>query len=416
MDLASSASQLILRLVLAFSVPSLLAGYAVSPILAGWLNIDVWSCLAVLSAAFVLNLTGFYGGVMYGLGLFKHVAFQNIIYYLASRLPAIFLVYAGFKLFGVASGFLAGSIVCLAFSMLILGGRLKRSGGRYELKKVVSFSFPLYVSNIIGLVQGWLDIIILSVVSGLNAAGPYYLAVTSQGFISILWSPLSSALLPMFSSLYSSKGKESLEDALALSARIVMLIVLPVSLALVAVSNTAISITYGSSYQQAVLPFSILVASAVVSAHSLLYSMSLQALGYTRPIFLAGLLSTVIYVVCLALLSPILGSVGMAISRVAMAIAGLLILRRAVVSRVRLSLNGSLIVKTVFISIVVFAPLVYIDLSVEASVLIKAPLEFLLFSAILVISARMIKPLSITDRRIIVEALPSKLRFLMQIL
>ncbi len=411
-SLVSSATRQILKLILVISIPALIVSYALAPIIAGWLNVDVWSCIAILSTAFIFNLTSIYGGIMFGLGLFKHVAFQNMIYTMTSRLPAIFLVYVGLRLFGVATGFMFGSIVCLIFSLSILRGRLIKSSEKYGLKKIVSFSSPLYVNNMIGLAQGWLDIIILNIVAGAEVTAPYYLAVTSSGFLSILWLPLSSTLLPTFTSIFSSGGRKSLEDALALSSRIVMVLVLPVSFALAAVSSTAVSIAYGSSYNQAAIPFAMLAASTLISAYSSLYATSLQALGQTKPIFMSGILSTVAYVIFLAVLSSLLGPVGMAISRVALAAVCLLILRDAVRNHLALKFDRTLMLKVSSISFIIFGCLALIEFSIDSSILTKAFFDFIVFFSIAIISLKLIKPLSIDEVDIVVGALPSKLKFL----
>ena len=155
--LASSAAKDIFRLTMVISVPSPLRFLCSLDCLGGVAGVGFfWSCAAILSAGFVTNLTLYFGSVMYGLSLFEQIAYQSIIFNLFSRLPALFLAYLGLGVFGVASGYLVGSVICLVFSLLILRGKLKRTGKDCScFRKIVSFSLPIYVNNMLVLAQGW---------------------------------------------------------------------------------------------------------------------------------------------------------------------------------------------------------------------------------------------------------------------
>lgn len=106
----------------------------------------------------------------------------------------------------------------------------------------------------------------------------------------------------------------------------------------------------------------------------------------------------------------------MAISRVSLASTSLLVLQYAVRSRLVLEFDRSLILKVAFISVIIFICLALIEFLVDLPIIVKAFFEFLVFSVILVSLVKLVKPLSATDRELIIGALPSRLGFLKRFL
>lgn len=155
-ELASAASRKILEVILIISVSALAISLLLAPFLASQMGCDPLNIVMILVTAFITNITLYYGGVMFGLKMFKAVALQNMISYGASRFPAIALGYVGLRLSGLMIGFLVGAIVCLVFSIIIVKGRLGKGHKNYPLQRLLSFSKPIYANNIISLAQGWM--------------------------------------------------------------------------------------------------------------------------------------------------------------------------------------------------------------------------------------------------------------------
>ena len=415
-EFASAASQKILKLIITISITALIISYIITYTLAQQLQIDTWTTIITLTTAFILNLTNYYGGVMFGLGLFKQVSLQNIIYYITSRPLAITLILVGLGLTGVITGYLLGAITCLIYSILILKNKLQKTNKDYKLHKILSFSLPIYTNNIITLIQSWLDIIILSITTGPSITGKYYLAISSATPISILWMPLSSVLLPTLTSTFATIGKEQTEKTLIISSRIITYLILPISLALAATSPTALTIIYGETYQQVSIPFSIIVITSIILAHTSLYTSTLQALNDTKPIFTAGLTSTILYTIALTFLPTKIGATGAALSRTILIITNFIILKQAVKKHLNLTPNPITLLKTILMSITIFTPLTLIELLTQTHTIIKATYETLTFIILWIISTKLIKPLNNEDKYIINEILPHKLKFLSKII
>jgi len=388
-DMASASSRKAFILIIYASTPSLAVGFMLSPTLSQYIGVGVLEVLGILLSAFILNLTCYYGAVMFGYSMFREVSLQNIIHTSSSRILGILLAYLGCRVLGLSLGFLAGSIITLIYSMLVLRGRLKPSSRSYSPIKLLKFSLPLYGGNIIGLVQGWLDIAVLSSLAGLGSTGTYYIAVSSIAPLTILWTPLSSALLPTLSLINGRGGMEEMKWILERALNIATAVILPLSVALASAPQTALSIAYEGRYAEASIPFSILSSIAVLNAYTSIYSVKLQSLGVTKPIFKAGVASTIVYMTLLAALAIPLKQVGASLARASMTIAGFTILHRELNIRIPRSLKRSIMASSI-----IAAALTPIELCLKANIYMKALIEALAFTAALTAAYKLIKPLS----------------------
>jgi O-antigen/teichoic acid export membrane protein len=68
---AASTSSKALKLILGASLPALAVGLASSPMLSAYAGTGVLEVSGILASAFILNLTSYYGAVMYGLSMFR---------------------------------------------------------------------------------------------------------------------------------------------------------------------------------------------------------------------------------------------------------------------------------------------------------------------------------------------------------
>jgi O-antigen/teichoic acid export membrane protein len=362
---AWACSRKALKLMLSVAVPALGACLLASPMLSSYVGVRSLEVSTMLASAFVLDLTSYYGAIMYGYCMFKQVSAQNILYTLSSRFLGLLLAFLGLKVLGLSLGFLMGSLATLAYSLLVLRGKVGRSKEGFPSSKLLRFSTPIYGANAIGLLQSWLDVAILSGVAGLSATGTYYIAIASVAPLSIVWVPLSSALFPTLSWMNGSGDREQVLEVCERALRIATAIVLPLSVALASVASTSI-----------------------LSAYASIYGSELQALGRTGPIFLAGVTSIVTYVVLLATITKPLGQVGAALARAAMIAVGFSVLHREVGAKLPSNLDKSLVVAVALAS--TLAP---IELFVRTSIYLKAFVEASAFVLVALLAFKLVKPL-----------------------
>jgi len=280
---------------------------------------------------------------------------------------------------------------------------MRRSNKNFPSAKLLRFSLPVYGANVIGLMQSWLDVAVLSGMAGLGAAGTYYIAVSSVAPLSILWAPLSSALLPTLSWINGSGRKEEIAELHRRSIRIATAIILPLSVVLASVSHTALSIVYGGKYAEASLPFTILALSTILTAYTSILSAELQSVGKTKPIFLAGLTSTAAYALMLAATASWLGQVGAALSRALLAAVGFFTLYREADVRGFGNLRRSLAVAAA-----VAAALTPIELFLETAAYIKALAEAATLLIVAFACFKLIKPLESEEIKLVKSIVPWK--------
>jgi PST family polysaccharide transporter len=402
---AASASRKALKLIIGASLPALAFGLAFSPILSARTGTGILEVSVILVTAFTLNLTSYYGAVMYGLSMFRLVSAQNVLYVTSSRLLGVLLALLGLRVLGLSLGFLAGSIITLLYSAAVLRGRMSCSEGDFPSAELLRFSLPVYGANVIGLTQSWLDVAVLSGIAGLSVAGTYYIAVSSVAPLSILWIPLSSALFPTFSWINGSGNRDEILEMHRRVLRIATAIILPLSIALASVSQTALSIVYGSAYAEASLPFTILASLSILNAYSSIYSVELQSIGRTKPIFVAGAASTAAYMLLLSTTTGLLGRVGAALARAAMIAIGFSILHREMGVKAPENLARSMIV-----AIVVASALAPMELLLKADLYLKASIEALAFTAALLIAFKLVKPLDSNEVGLVKSIMPWRTR------
>ena len=406
-ECAASVSHKALKLILGASLPALAVGFASSPMLSAYTETGVLEVSSILISAFILNLTSYYGAVMYGLSMFRQVSAQNVLYTFSSRFAGLFLAFVGLKVLGLSLGFLAGSVMTLLYSAAVLRGKMSRSKRHFSSAKLLRFSLPVYGANVIGLMQSWLDVAVLSGIAGLGAAGTYYIAVSSVAPLSILWAPLSSALLPTLSWINGSGRRGEIAELHRRALRIATAIILPLSVALASVSHTALTVVYGGKFAEASLPFTILASSAILTAYTSILSAELQSVGKTKPIFLAGLTSTAAYALMLSATASWLGQVGAALSRALLAAVGFFTLCARAQADVRGFGN---LRRSLAVAAAVAAALTPIELFLEIAAYVKALAEAATLLIVAFACFKLIKPLESEEIKIVKSIVPWKHR------
>jgi len=397
---AWACSKKAFKLMLGVSLPSLALALSISPIFSSYAEVGSLEVSLILVSAFALDLINYYGAVMYGYCMFKQVAIQNILFTLSSRFLALLLASLGLKVLGLSLGFLIGSLATIIFSLVVLRGKTRSSSKDFPSSKLLNFSAPIYGANVIGLLQSWLDVAVLSSVAGLGVTGTYYIAASSVAPLSVLWIPLSSALFPVLSWMNGSGYEEQVLEVRKRTLRVATAIVLPLSVALASVSRTALFVVYGSAYAEASVPFAILALSSILSAYASIYGAELQALGRTRTIFVAGVASTAAYVLLLATITKSLGQVGAAVARVTMVTVCFLILHRRLGAKAPENLKRSAIAATITAS--ALAP---IEIFLRTDVYSKAFIEVLAFVIAMPIAFKLTKPLENGEVKLLKSAI-----------
>jgi len=197
-------------------------------------------------------------GIMIGLQKMKELAGLNIIAYIISRVLSIIFLLLNLGLWGFILGWLIGdSCGFLMFSSYILRNFGKPSFS-FGLKRILGFSWPIYLSSWVGFGYNWFDRALLLAYVPLADVGVYNVAVTAFGVMASIPSAISTALFPQYSELQGRNGMRSLEKAVRTASRYVCYVVVPLAVGLAATARPAISLFAGRAYEMGAIPLALL--------------------------------------------------------------------------------------------------------------------------------------------------------------
>jgi len=283
-------------------------------------------------------------GIMIGLQKMKELAGLNIVAYTIGKVLSIAFLLLNLGLWGVVLGSLIGDLC--GFSLF--SGYILRSCGTpsfgFSLKRILSFSWPIYLSSWAGFGYSWFDRALLVAYVPLAEVGVYNVAATAFGVMASIPSAISTALFPKYSELQGRNGMRSLEKAVRTASRYVSYVVIPLAVGLAATARPTISLFAGRAYEMGASPLAILslfgAATCVGASLSDIFSIAERTKMY-------ALLTLTVVSVSISLglvLLPLTGLLGAAIVRgVSMALGLLMmvtVLRRMKLFRVDFDLEA----------------------------------------------------------------------------
>jgi O-antigen/teichoic acid export membrane protein len=412
--LAAVVASKAFRAILSVSIPAIIVAFMVISV-GNVFRLDdahAYAVFGMVCTGFVINLTNYYGAVMYGLGMYLVVTVQNLLYTLLSQPLALLLAWLGYGLGGISAGFFVGALVCLCYSMVALRGKLVKPEGALSYGELFSYSWPLYANGLIGLWSGWVSLLVLQLVVGsLSLTGVYYLVVSGAGALGILWSSFSSALFPAMSArLGDGNDLSGFRQWLEGSLRVINVLVIPTSVALACVAPTALTIAYGAYYVQGALPFSLVVAVAIFSAYSSIFGAVLMSSGKTLQVAYIGVFSALLGTVLAPLLTTWFGIIGAVLSAISMTLGGFFLAYFFVRRVLDFGLDRYSIRRSVFMTVCLAPVLLGADVLMRSTGLnagYVAVSDVALFVALGVANMVVWKPLLPEDAQVVEKAMPS---------
>jgi len=413
---AGAVAEKAFRLVLLFSVPSMLLASFLSPWISTILfgtDADAASLMVIAAASVVLNIAALYDGYLRGLGRFREMALAGLTYIVFSRLIGVMLAWLGYGVLGVAVGWFLGAVVFLVLSRFFLGGKLSHSReGEFGVKALLAYCYSASTYTIVTTVQSWIDVMILYVLtSDLALEGIYYLAVTGSAIVSVVWKAITTTILPLISAKHGKGG--DVDRKISVSTRLLNLAVLPLSLSLAAASQTAVVLAYGPAYLPGVLPFAVLTMLSIVQAYEALFVTVLLAVGETGALMNIGLISSVSDAVVIVVLGGWLRVMGAVVARVVMFFVSLTLCYWEVKKILRFAIDVDSFKRALLLSTVVAVPIAFAD-STLMNVFQMNPFVTLLIDGTIFVSvgllvARKFKLFKVEDIELLRQALPKRL-------
>jgi O-antigen/teichoic acid export membrane protein len=251
-----------------------------------------------------------------GLDKSEYNALTTNIQATAKTVLQILLVLLGFNVTGALIGYVGGFIVASILGAIILFFRLlkpaekskadpPREGYSQVLKLLARYGMPIYVSVVLAGLLPLYQQVVLAFFASDAAIGNFRAAANFLTLLSIVPSSITTALLPAFSKLDSSRN-EKVNVFFKRANKYTCLLIVPTTTLIVLFSKQIVQIIYGSGYTSAsfFLSLSSLVYFLVIIGHLSLTSL-FNGIGETR----LTLKVTMINFLILLILSPVLAAV-----------------------------------------------------------------------------------------------------------
>jgi O-antigen/teichoic acid export membrane protein len=232
---------------------------------------------------------------------------------------AIFLLlYSDLGLYSITWSWLTSIVVACFIGLFFTARSAGILAAPHPLGTLARFSYPLYISNSLSFVAGWVDQIFVLPFLGAVYLGMYHLAVRAVAVPSLIATSIVTALFPKLSELYTRHGRTALKKAFGNSTRYAVLAGFPIVVGIASLSYPILVIFAGPNYAEAALPLTVLCFSVLPTILGVAIGPTLMTLERTKivsmMIIVAIFSSTTVSYVTLAYLN--LGMLGTALARV----------------------------------------------------------------------------------------------------
>ncbi len=262
-------------------------------------------------------------GFLRGLQKLREFAILGVFYTVVQYSIAILLVYAGFEVLGITVSWLFALIFSCSIAIFVTSRHLRFSRKAHELKPLLVFSLPIYVSALLNIVVGWVDQIFVFPFLGIEALGVYNLAVRASVVPNLVSVALVTSLFPKLSELFSSFGVKSLREAFKTATRYAAFLGFPVSLLIATLAYPIIVLFATVRFVDAVVPLAVMCVASIPLALGSAINPTLLTLERTKTAasisLFSILLEALLAYVSLAHIHA--GLVGVAFSRLLAALA-----------------------------------------------------------------------------------------------
>jgi O-antigen/teichoic acid export membrane protein len=223
-------------------------------------------------------------GFLQGLQKFREFAVVSFTQSIARYFVGIGLLYLGWGLFGVVYGWLAGSVVAALVGMILTYRFLGTFEKPHPIRPLVNFSYPLYVSGVLGFFAGWVDQLFILPYMGEAGLGVYGWAVRAALVPTLISTSIVTALFPQLSELYAKRGADSLRAAFHVSTRYAVLVGFPMLVGLAALAYPVMVVFAGMEYAEAALPLTIICLALLPTTLGISIGPTLLTLERTKTV------------------------------------------------------------------------------------------------------------------------------------
>ncbi len=226
---------------------------------------------------FLMVLNNFLVSILFGLQKFKYVSIVQSSGSLISYFSGFIIYQFIHILYVIIIGWILGNFIISIFSiiLIIIYGKNIKVNNQYEfnIKKMISYSIPIYASSILGYGATYMDRFVVSYFLNLSDFGIYSLAILMVTAFGFLQGPLNNVLLPKFSKFFGENDLYSLKLYSSKAFIYILIIIVSLTFIVAGLSPWIIIFISNKKYLPATIPFiiisiieSISLAGSVLSA------------------------------------------------------------------------------------------------------------------------------------------------------
>lgn len=218
-------------------------------------------------------LSLYWNGYLNGLRLFKKQALISILHPTLKSLFACFLVFLGFKLYGVLVGLLLSILISLAVCIFFIKIKTKSIdlsskdifNQKKCLRKLFYFSLPLMISSLIFTLLRNVNLLFIKYLLKDNFLVAIYTAANTFANVPILiFTALFFTLIPSVSNSLSAQNYPLARKYVSSSFRYLLLLLFPLAALVVPTSTQLVTLFYPLGYASAGNVLSILIISSIL--------------------------------------------------------------------------------------------------------------------------------------------------------
>jgi O-antigen/teichoic acid export membrane protein len=203
---------------------------------------------------------------------------------------------------------------------------IDKTRNRNDIKMLLVYGLPLSVAAIITAFQMQFNIILIGAYATADAVVNYALATTFVVLITFFASPITMMLFPAFSKLDAIKDKDALRTVYKFSVKYATLLVVPVAMIVMALSEPGIATLFSNKYPSAPLYLSLLAITYLYTAFgSLTTGNLLNSQGKTGLSMMLSILTAAIGIPLSWFLASQIGVLGIIITALVAGVPGLII-------------------------------------------------------------------------------------------
>ncbi len=252
---------------------------------------------------------------------------EDLLRYGTILVLVLFFTVHGLQLHHAVYAYVAGfALVCVVgayYLRTVFPYRLRDS--RFIPGELVTFAWPLLVVSVIGVLNSYLDVLMLGWLVDSVRVGIYEVAISLASILYMFRAGGQYMFLPAVSELYAAESMERIEELYTTMTRWVVTLALPVVAGFLMFPADILQLLLGTDYLPGTIPLAVLsigVFIAVVDGPS---DMMLLATGRTKQLMAAVLAFAAVDAALNLVLIPSYGMVGAAVAMTAgFTVAGLL--------------------------------------------------------------------------------------------